>query len=158
MHVLCDAESQCFGLCLMYQVVAGATKTTRDNWHTIKPLACVHMSQCTLPSLWSMTICKPLRQVCPLHVSAIVVVVNVGMVFCCARLVFLRVTGQELDPLAAEAAQRAAAAEAEAGEPGGGPGGGAVAGGPRIELTAVTNPNMEVWHADHLCLCTGKSW
>lgn len=80
------------------------------------------------------------------------VVVNVGMVFCCARLIFLRATGRELDPLAAEAAQAAAAAAAEAGEPGGGPGGGSAAGGPRIELTAVTNPNMEVWHTYYLCL------
>lgn len=82
--------------------------------------------------------------------TAVVVAVNVGMVFCCARLVFLRATGRELDPLAAEAAQPAAAAVAGAGEPGGGPGGGPAAGGPRIELTAVTNPNMEVWHGHHL--------
>ncbi|BDA47276.1 hypothetical protein COCOBI_10-1220 [Coccomyxa sp. Obi] len=79
-----------------------------------------------------------------LCIIAIVVAVNVAMVFCCARLVFLRAMGRELDPLAAEAAQPAAAAVAEAGEPEGGPGGGSAAGGPRIELTAVTNPNMEM--------------
>ncbi|EIE23412.1 hypothetical protein COCSUDRAFT_41663 [Coccomyxa subellipsoidea C-169] len=73
-----------------------------------------------------------------------VVLVNVGMVFCCARLACLKALGRDTDPLATEAAQAAAAAAPAAGDAGGGPGGGTAGGGPRIELTAVTHPNMDV--------------
>jgi hypothetical protein len=86
-----------------------------------------------------------------------VVAVNVGMVFCCARLACLKLTGQDLDPLATEAAQQAHATVLEAGEAGGGPGGGTAAGGPRIEITAVTHPNMEVCVFTIFCLEHRKS-
>ncbi len=79
-----------------------------------------------------------------LALAGAVVLVNVGMVFCCARLACLKALGRDTDPLATEAAQAAAAAVPTAGDAGGGPGGGTAGAGPRIELTAVTHPNMDV--------------
>lgn len=72
------------------------------------------------------------------HAGAIVVI-NVAMVFCCARIAFQRMRGHSTDPLAAQADQPAASEAAEAGEA---IGGGTAAG--QIELSTVMHPNQEV--------------